>query len=276
MAIREEDKAVAFVDSEGIRIYYDARGEGEPALLCLPGFCNDHTIFAPLVERLSADHRVLVMDWRGHGKSQASDRDFGFAEMAGDAVAVIEDNGAHSVIPYAQGQLPWVAVELRRRLGERVPKMVASSWPVISARGNPLAPRFLAAMEALQDETRWREAAENVVTMFVSGAPAPVQERIRNQMLESHGYEMWSRAGREIYAMFAQEGDPLTALSKLSPPVDVLHVYAQPPAPEYLSTQESFARDHPWFHVRRLEAESQFPTLEVPDETARVVREFVQ
>ena len=35
--------------------------------------------------------------------------------------------------------------------------------------GNPLAPRFLAAMEALQDEARWREAAENVVTMFVSG-----------------------------------------------------------------------------------------------------------
>jgi pimeloyl-ACP methyl ester carboxylesterase len=276
MAIREEDKAVAFVDSEGIRIYYDARGEGEPALLCLPGFCNDHTIFAPLVERLSADHRVLVMDWRGHGKSQASDRDFGFAEMAGDAVAVIEDNGAHSVIPYAQGQLPWVAIELRKRLRERMPKMIASSWPAITTRGNPLAPGFLAAMEAVQDEARSRETAEKVVTMFVSGAPASVQQQIRNQMLESHGYEMWSRAGREISAVFAQEGDPLTALSKLSPPVPVLHVYAQPPAPEYLSTQESFARDHPWFHVRRLEAASQFPTLEVPDETARVVREFVQ
>ena len=158
-----------FADSEGVHIYYDDSGEGEPTLLCLPGFTNEHTIFAPLVERLSADHRMLVMDLRGHGKSQASDMDFGFAEMAGDAIAVIEDSGAHSVIPYAQGQLPWVAVEVRRRLGERVPKMVASSWPVISARGNPLAPRFLAAMEALQDEARRREAAENVVTMFVSG-----------------------------------------------------------------------------------------------------------
>ncbi len=264
-----------FADSEGIEIYYEDTGEGEATLLCLPGFTNDHTIFAPLVERLSSDYRVLAMDLRGHGKSQVSDRDFGFAEMAGDAVAVIEDSGAHSVIPYAQGQLPWVAVEVRKRLGERVPKMVASSWPVISARGNPLAPRFLAAMEALQDEARSREAAENVVTMFVSGAPASVQTQIRNQML-SYGFEMWSRAGREISAMFAQEGDPLSALSKLSPPVDVLHVYAQPPAPEYLSTQESFAREHPWFSVRRLEAASQFPTLEVPEETAAVVREFIQ
>jgi pimeloyl-ACP methyl ester carboxylesterase len=266
---------MAFVDSEGMQIYYDDRGEGEPALLCLPGFCNDHTIFEPLAERLSADHHVLAMDWRGHGKSQASDRDFGFAEMAGDAVAVIEDSGAHSAIPYAQGQAPWVAIELRRRLAERVPKMVASSWPAITTRGNPLAPRFLAAMEAVQDEARWRETAENVVAMFVSGAPASVQTQIQNQMLVTHGYGMWSRAGREISAMFAREGDPLTALSRLSPPVDVLHVYAQPPAPEYLSTQEAFAREHSWFHVHRLEAASQFPTLEVPDETARVVREFI-
>ena len=266
---------MSFADSEGIQIYYDDRGEGEPALLCLPGFCNEHTIFKPLVERLSADRRVLVMDLRGHGKSQASDRDFGFAEMAGDAVAVIEDSGAHSVIPYAQGQLPWVAIQLRKRLGERMPKMIASSWPAITTRGNPLAPGFLAAMEAVQDKARWRETAENVVTMFVSGAPASVQQQIRNQML-SYGYEMWARAGREISAMFAQEGDPLTALSKLSPPVPVLHVYAQPPAPEYLSAQQSFAREHPWFHVRRLEAASQFPTLEVPDETADVIREFIR
>jgi pimeloyl-ACP methyl ester carboxylesterase len=105
-----------FADSEGIRIYYDDWGEGEPALLCLPGWCNTHTIFTPLAERLSADHRVLAMDWRGHGNSQASDRDFGFAEMAGDAVAVMEDSGANSVIPIAQGQAPWAAVELHRLL----------------------------------------------------------------------------------------------------------------------------------------------------------------
>jgi pimeloyl-ACP methyl ester carboxylesterase len=181
-----------FADSEGIRIYYDDRGEGEPALLCLPGFCNEHTIFAPLVERLSTDHRVLVMDWRGHGNSQAADGDFGFAEMAVDALTVIEDSGAHSVIPIAQGQLPWVAVELRRRLGERVPKMVVISWPVISTHGNPLAPRFLGATEAVQDEARWRETAEKVVAMFVSGAPASVETQIRNQMF-SYGFEMWSR-----------------------------------------------------------------------------------
>jgi pimeloyl-ACP methyl ester carboxylesterase len=92
---------MSFADSEGIRIHYDDIGEGEPVLLCLPGWCNTHAIFAPLAERLSADHRVLAMDWRGHGDSQASDRDFGFAENAVDALAVIQASGAGSVIPIA-------------------------------------------------------------------------------------------------------------------------------------------------------------------------------
>jgi hypothetical protein len=87
---------------------------------------------------------------------------------------------------------------------------------------------------------------------------------------------MWSRAGREILAKYALEGEPLHVLSRLSPPVSVLHVYAQPRAPEYLAIQEAFAREHPWYSVHRLEGVSQFPTLEVPEETAGVISDFIQ
>jgi pimeloyl-ACP methyl ester carboxylesterase len=264
-----------FADSEGIRIYYDDRGRGEPVLLCLPGFWVQHTMFVPLAERLSADHRVLAMDWRGHGNSQESDQDFGFAEMLADILAVIQASDAQSVIPIAQAHGGWLAIELRRRLGEQVPKMVATSWNPIFTSGNPLATRFLGAMQAVQDEARWRETAEQLFTLWLSGAPASVDTQIRDDM-GSYGFEGWARAGREVLDVYAREGDPLQALSELSPPVPMLHVYAQPPAPEYLSTQESFAREHPWFAVRRLEAVSHFPTLEVPNETASVIREFIQ
>ena len=116
-----------FAVSDGVRIHYEDPGEGEPVLLGLPGWCNKQTIFAPLAERLRSDHRVLAMDWRGHGDSQASDRDFGFAENAADALAVVEASGAQSVVPIAQGQAPWAAIELHGLLGERMPKMVLSS-----------------------------------------------------------------------------------------------------------------------------------------------------
>src|SRR5829696_7236520 len=115
-----------------------------------------------------------------------------------------------------------------------------------------------------------------IVDDVVEWCARPCGERkIREQMLRQ-GYATWSRAGQEILAMYALEGEPLRVLSKFSPPVSVLHVYSQPRAPEFLSVQESFAREHPWYSVHRLEGVSQFPTLEVPDETADVIGEFIQ
>lgn len=266
---------MSFAKSDEIQIYYDDRGTGEPALLCLPGWCVHHTMFAALAERLGQHHRVLIVDWRGHGKSQTSDSDFGYTEMVADVLAVIEASGAQSVIPIAQAHGGWVATELRRRLDHRVPRMIFTNWNPIFTRGNSLAKPFLDAMQALQDEARWRATVEQLFAMWLADAPASLASHIRSEM-GSHGYEDWARAGREIEATYGREGDPLEALSGFSPPVSVLHLYGHPRAPEYLAAQESFAQDHPWFVVRRLEAASHFPTIEVPDETAAVITEFIE
>ena len=55
---------MAFADSEGTRIYYDERGEGEPVLLCLTGWCVHHTIFLPLAERLGVPN-IVCWSWTG-------------------------------------------------------------------------------------------------------------------------------------------------------------------------------------------------------------------
>jgi pimeloyl-ACP methyl ester carboxylesterase len=135
------------------------------------------------MERLSGHRRVLAMDWRGHGESQAPKRDFGHAEMVADVLAVIQASGAQSVIPIAQAHGGWVAVELRRKLGERVPRMIFTSWNPISTGQNPLA-----MMQALQDTARWPETVEQLLTMWLRGAPSSVNTHIRNEM-ESHGSE---------------------------------------------------------------------------------------
>jgi pimeloyl-ACP methyl ester carboxylesterase len=266
---------MAFADSAGTRMYYDDRGHGEPVLLCLPGLWVRHTMFLPVAERLSAHHRVLAVDWPGHGQSQASHADFGFAEMLTDVLAVIQASGAQSVIPVTQAHAGWIAVALRQRLGDRVPKAVFISWNPVFTSHNPLASTFLGAMESLQDQSQWRDAAELLLSMWLSQAPPAVNVFVREDMA-TNGFEDWARAAREITAAYAHEGDPLQTLSAMSPPVPALHLYAQPRAPEYLAAQETFARDHLWFVVRRLDAASHFPTLEVPDATAEVIREFIQ
>lgn len=97
---------------------------------------------------------------------------------------------------------------------------------------------------------------------------------VREEM-GSYGFDMWSRAAREISSAYADLGVPIQILSRMNPPVPVMHLYAQPEDPRYLTAQELFAAAHPWFSVQRLNARSHFPMYEVPDDMAKAIDEFV-
>src|SRR5581483_7236488 len=100
----------------------DDLGRGEPALLCLNGWCDTRTQFARLAPLLAARRRVLALDWRGHGESERPAGDFGMDALVDDALAVISASGAQRVVPVAVSHSGWVAIELRRRLGARIPR----------------------------------------------------------------------------------------------------------------------------------------------------------
>ena len=72
---------------------------------------------------------------------------------------------------------------------------------------------------------------------------------------------MWRRSGREIAASYAARS-PLEAFRALGPPVPVLHVYGQPPDPDYLELQERFAAEHDWFSVLKLDATTHFAMID--------------
>jgi pimeloyl-ACP methyl ester carboxylesterase len=65
-------------------------------------------------------------------------------------------------------------------------------------------------------------------------------------------------------------------MASLQPPLRVLHFYAQPDDAGFLAQQQVYAREHPWFRVRKLAARSHFPMFEVPREMARAIGEFAR
>jgi hypothetical protein len=87
---------------------------------------------------------------------------------------------------------------------------------------------------------------------------------------------MWMRSGREISAEYAREGSPLRTLSEFEPPRAVLHLYGQPPAPEYLDAQQRFAAEHDWFSVCRLDARTHFSMIEAPEAVAGAIEEMAR
>ncbi len=256
--------------SGDVTISYEDSGAGEPALLFLPGWCTSRAIFGELASRLAPRHRILSMDWRGHGGSGSTEADFGSSELLADALAVIAASGAHSIIPVAASHAGWVAIELRRRLAARVPKLVLVDWIVTDP-----PPPFLGALAAMQDPAKALAVRDQLFAMWTQGVEHPGVLRFIGDDMGTYSAAMWSRAGREIASAYAREGSPLGTLAALAPPPPVLHLYTQPADPAYLAAQESFAVEHPWFAVRRLDARSHFPTLEVPEQVQDAIESFV-
>jgi pimeloyl-ACP methyl ester carboxylesterase len=255
---------------DGIAIDYDDSGKGEPAFLLMAGWCGTRRAFDAFTPLLNKSRRVVALDWRGHGGSDPYPQDFGEMELVEDALAALKAAGNPPVIPVATAHAGWVAIELRRRLGaRRVPALVLIDWIVGEA-----PPPFLEGLKALQGRDSWKPARDGLFAMWTEGVAHAGVARYVKEDMAPFGAEMWARAGREIAAAYAHEGSPLRALAALTPPAPTLHVYAQPPDPGFLKMQQEFAREHPWFHVRKLDAASHFPTIEVPDALAREVLAF--
>jgi pimeloyl-ACP methyl ester carboxylesterase len=135
-------------------------------------------------------------------------------------------------------------------------------------------PPFLGALAGLRSEA-WQQSRDALFNMWLEGVGSKdVIRYVREDMGSSRG-EMWGRAGREIASAYEREGYPLRALTTLERPVPTLHMYTQPEDPGYLMAQQSFAGDHPWFQVAKLNARSHFPLLEVPDQVVEHLEDFL-
>lgn len=72
-----------FYRADDARLCYYTFGAGEPLIL-LHGNGEDSSYFAPVIPLLARRWRVIAVDSRGHGRSQAGRGGLSFARMAGD------------------------------------------------------------------------------------------------------------------------------------------------------------------------------------------------
>jgi pimeloyl-ACP methyl ester carboxylesterase len=189
--------------------------------------------------------------------------------MTEDAVAVIGAAAIQEVVPVAASHGGWTALDLRRRLKDRVVGLVLISWMLLGA-----PPPFLAGLRRMQEPDGWGEVRDQLFDMWRGGGDdAGVEEQLDH--MRRCGGDTWMRAGREIETAFHHYGAPLTVLSSFDPPVPTMHIYAQPLDPAAVEAQQRFASHHPWFRVHRVDAKSHFPQLERPAPIVGLIEEFM-
>ena len=152
-----------------------------------------------------------------------------------------------------------MAIELRRRLGATVPKLVLMEWLILEA---PLP--FQEALRGMQSAERWRETVEQTFSLWLHGVKNPRLTDFVREEMGSYGFDMWSRSVREISRSYSSWGSPLKALVGLQPALPVMHLYAQPDDAGFLAAQQAFASEHPWFQVKKLDAHSHFQCSKCP------------
>jgi pimeloyl-ACP methyl ester carboxylesterase len=81
----------AYVEVDGVRTWYDERGQGEPLVLLHPGGAGvDARAWGPNLPALAERFRVFTPERRAHGHTPDVDGPITFELMAEDAIAFLE------------------------------------------------------------------------------------------------------------------------------------------------------------------------------------------
>ena len=149
--------ASGFVERDGVRVFYEVYGSGEPTILLLPTWMLIHSRqWKAQIPFLAREHRVVTFDPRGNGRSDRPMRSEAYdeRELALDALAVLDATATDRavVVGFSLGtpRALILATEHPERVAGAV--FVGPSYP---GGGEPLPERVVPWDEELETEEGW-------------------------------------------------------------------------------------------------------------------------
>ena len=93
------------IEVSDLRLYYTRTGGKKPQVVLAHGFSDDGLCWTPVAEVLASEYDVIMVDARGHGRSEGPEQGYGSAEHAGDLASVITGLGLHrpAVLGHSMG-----------------------------------------------------------------------------------------------------------------------------------------------------------------------------
>jgi len=128
----------------GLHLYYEIHGEGEPLVLIHGGGSTIESNWARILPLLAKSHRVIAIEEQGHGHTKAIDRPFTFENTADDVAALLDhlEIGRADLFGFSNGGQ--VALRVANRHPRKVRKLVIASAPF---RRDGMAPGFWEGMK---------------------------------------------------------------------------------------------------------------------------------
>ena len=124
-----------YVTARGVRFHIAESGPADaPPVVLLHGFPQHWYVWRHVLPQLAADHRVLALDLRGSGWSEAPKHGYGTPNLADDVIAVLDELGIGTAALVGHDWGGWIAFAAAVRHPERVNALVSVNmthlWPV--------------------------------------------------------------------------------------------------------------------------------------------------
>lgn len=249
-----------FVDYGGVKVHWKTHGSGEPALLYVPGWGSDHTVWSEQAKLPPADRRSIYVDLPGHGESDAPERDYSFSWLATAMDVVRAEAGSDEVILVAHSNGAAVARQYLRQYPDKVKGFISVEGSLRPLMSNPqMWDRLVARVRA--DE--YRE--------FVKQMLAGETDEARRQQL----YDMTVKTPQHVLvATMDAFGDPRVWQEDTIPvPLLVANAKSRFWTADYRTFVEGLAPDLTW-HER--EGATHFLMMGEPEWFASTVRGFLE
>ena len=108
-----------WVTVSGLELFLEDRGSG-PAILLSHGMWCDGGMFTDLAKDLARDHRVLIPDLRGHGRSAVPAKQWTITQLADDLADLLDAVGVPRVTLLGFSMGGMAAVDFALRYGHRL------------------------------------------------------------------------------------------------------------------------------------------------------------
>ena len=190
-----------FADLGDVRLFYTDDGDASAGetLLLVHGWGGDSNSWSFHLPQLTASHRVIAPDLRGHGRSSAPAYGYRPSDMAGDLARLLELRSTGPVVAIGHSMGAQVVTALAVQFPGRVSALVAVD-PAYGATGAEIddIPRRLAALR--RDGAA--EAARQIAGAFTPTSPAWLATWHTRQILGTPGHVL-----AEAYAGMSTEPD---------------------------------------------------------------------
>jgi len=199
-----------------MRIAWESAGAGNPVLL-IQGLGYARWGWDPVVPALAEAYRVLTFDNRGIGESDVPPGPYTAAEMASDALQVLDEAGVERAHVVGASLGGMIAQELAVRAPERVDRLVLCCTTPGGAGAVPMPARTVALfVEAaqLEPEVALRRFVENALGPDGAGLVDEIVARRLAHPFDPSGWQAQAAAGTTFAG---------TALETIQAPTLVIH-----------------------------------------------------